>query len=82
MNKNYASICGITEIELLDNFGPEIQNLADAQKMCPFSLLIGHSRVGNGQAECSGELRRRQPSRSLVGAAGVILLRPVIGQGL
>jgi len=30
---------------------------------CPFSLPIGHSRMGNGRVECSGELRQRQPSR-------------------
>jgi len=48
--------------------------------MCPFSLPIGHSRMGNGHIECSRELRRRQPARRLVGTAGVILPRTVISR--
>jgi hypothetical protein len=33
LNENYAEICGISETELLQNFQPEIQALADKRKL-------------------------------------------------
>ena len=44
----YATVCGITEPELLANFGPELASLAESQKLTPEDCLIEVRRMYNG----------------------------------
>ncbi|MDR0939583.1 MAG: AAA family ATPase, partial [Mediterranea sp.] len=48
MNKQYASICGITEAELVDNFQPELRALAKTEQMTYEETLEKTRRMYDG----------------------------------
>ncbi|MDR1230897.1 MAG: ATP-binding protein [Spirochaetaceae bacterium] len=52
MNENYAGICGITERELLENFGPEMDALAEKMEMSFEKTLETVRKNFNGYHFC------------------------------
>jgi hypothetical protein len=52
MNENYADVCGITERELLDNFKPEMDALAEKMEMSFEETLETVRRNFNGYRFC------------------------------
>jgi hypothetical protein len=52
MNENYADVCGITERELLDNFKPEMDALAEKMEMSFEEMLETVRRNFNGYRFC------------------------------
>ncbi|MDR1231429.1 MAG: AAA family ATPase, partial [Spirochaetaceae bacterium] len=52
MNEKYAGICGITERELLDNFGPEMEALAEKMEMSFEKTLETVRKNFNGYHFC------------------------------
>ena len=55
MNKAYATLCGITQAEMEDNFGPEIDTLAEAQRLTREACLGTLRKMYDGYRFCEEE---------------------------
>jgi hypothetical protein len=55
--KNYAAICGITETELVDNFKPEIEAMAD-EDGCGFDDMLGQLRKNYNGYHFSDDVKK------------------------